>query len=203
MTCLAAGCLIIKRAEQLIQRKTGSMPFLISHVSQRDRLHASVFMALGSCFLLYWEDPDWYQLFSWLFFCILFFSGYTDYRARIIPNEGIVTAMFFWGLFGVSSGKPLSKIFLELLPAILFSSVILLIVSILEKWKKRQVLGRGDIKLLFVTALFLGMEKTLYVLLMACLCGLLVIALRGKNDKRGRIPFGPCIAFPAFLMLLI
>ncbi len=170
---------------------------------EKDRLQASVLMAFGSGILLQREPPDWHLLFCWLFFCILFLSGYTDYRVRIIPNEGIVTAMFLWGLFDVSNGKPFSGIILEFLFAVLFSAVILLTIVILEKWKKRQMLGRGDIKLLFVTALFLGVEKTLYVLALACLCGLMVFAVNGKKDTRRQIPFGTCIAFSGFLMLLI
>ena len=170
---------------------------------EKDRLQASVLMAFGSGILLQRETPDLHLLFCWLFFCVLFLSGYTDYRVRIIPNEGIVTAMFLWGLFDVTDGKPFSKIILECLFAVLFSAVILLTTVILEKWKKRQMLGRGDIKLLFVTALFLGVEKTLYVLALACICGLMVFAVNGKNDKRRQIPFGPCIAFSGFLMLLI
>lgn len=160
-------------------------------------------MALGSSFLLHRENPDQDLLYCWLFFCILFFSGYTDYWAYIIPNEGIVMALFLWGLFVVSCGKLFTRIILEFLSAVLFSSIILLLVTILEKWKKRLVLGRGDIKLLFVTSLFLGMEKTLYVLAMACVCGLMVLALSRKNDKRGQIPFGPCIAFSGFLVMLV
>ena len=157
---------------------------------EKDRLQASVLMAFGSGILLQREPLDWHLLFCWLFFCILFLSGYTDYRVRIIPNEGIVTAMFLWSLFDVSDGKSFSMIILGFLFAVLFSAVILLTTAILEKWKKRQMLGRGDIKLLFVTALFLGVEKTLYVLALACICGLMVFAVNGKNDKRRQIPFG-------------
>ena len=203
LTGFAAGCLLVKWAEQLISRKTGSKSFFISQVMEKDRLQASVLMAFGSGILLQREPLDWHLLFCWLFFCILFLSGYTDYRVRIIPNEGIVTAMFLWDLFDVSDGKSFSMIILEFLFAVLFSAVILLTTAILEKWKKRQMLGRGDIKLLFVTALFLGVEKTLYVLALACICGLMVFAVNGKNDKRGQITFGPCIAFSGFLMLLI
>ena len=186
-----------------MRRKNRSKTFFISRVVEKDRLQASVFMAFASGILLQRDPLDWHRLFCWLFFCILFFSGYTDYRVRIIPNEGIVTAMFLWGLFDVSDGKSFSTIILEFLFAVLFSAVILLTIAILEKWKKRQMFGRGDIKLLFVTALFLGVEKTLYVLALACLCGLMVFAVNGKKDTRRQIAFGPCIAFSGFLMLLV
>ena len=203
LTGFAAGCLLVKWAEQLISRKTWSKSFFISQVMEKDRLQASVLMAFGSGILLQRDPPDWHLLFCWLFFCILFLSGYTDYWVRIIPNEGIVTSMFLCGLFDVSDGKTFSMIILEFLFAVLFSSVILSTIVILEKWKKRQMLGRGDIKLLLVTALFLGVEKTLYVLALACICGLMVFAINEKIDKRRQIPFGPCIAFSGFLMLLI
>ena len=112
LTGFAAGCLLVKWAEQLISRKTGSKSFFISQVMEKDRLQASVLMAFGSGILLQRETPDLHLLFCWLFFCVLFLSGYTDYRVRIIPNEGIVTAMFLWGLFDVTDGKPFSKIIL-------------------------------------------------------------------------------------------
>ena len=203
LTGLAAGYLLIKWAEKLMLQKARLKTLLLLSNTENDRIKAAILMAAGSVCLLVRRSADWHLLFSWLFFCILFLSGYIDQMIWVIPNEGIVTALFLWGFRCVCMGESFPQIILKFLLSVIFAALLILIVAILERGKKRTMLGRGDIKLLFVTALCLGMERTLYVLALSCLCGLMLVALSGKKDKRRQIPFGPCIAFSGFLVLLV
>ena len=60
-------------------------------------------------------------------------------------------------------------------------------------------MGGGDIKLLFMVSLYLGIYQGLFMLIMSCLIGLLVVVI----TKRDKIPFGPAIAAGTYLGLTI
>ena len=63
----------------------------------------------------------------------------------------------------------------------------------------KESLGGGDIKLFFMTGLYLGSAwEILFYLILSCLLGLGFAAMK----KSQRIPFGPAIAAACFLMLL-
>ena len=65
---------------------------------------------------------------------------------------------------------------------------------------KRETLGGGDIKLLFLTGLFFGWKGNLLCLVLACVVGI-VWGLAGK--RRGEaIPWGPSIAVGAWITAL-
>ena len=192
----AAGYLLVQRAEQLIcQKVIAQGRFRPESIKWK----AVLLMMLGTMLLLSLQSLDGLFLRNWLFFCLLFLSAYVDYFIYLIPNEGILLALLLWGLWEICTAKPFGQILLQLAVAMLFAGGILLVVLLMEKWKKRRMLGRGDIKLLFVCVLFLGAEKALYVLALACICGLLSIATKKGKPK---IPFGPCIVFAGFLMML-
>lgn len=166
------------------------------------RWNAVLSMALGTMLLFSLQRPDGLLLRNWLFFCLLFLSAYVDHFVYLIPNEGILLAILIWGLWEICSAKTFWKILLQLAVAVLFVAAILLVTVLMERRKRQQMFGRGDIKLLFLVALFLGMEKALYVLALACICGLLILLLRGPQKKRVPIAFGPCIALAGFLVML-
>ena len=61
--------------------------------------------------------------------------------------------------------------------------------------------GGGDIKLLFLTGLFLGWQKNLLCLLLACVVGILWGLVRAKRGQQG-LPWGPGIALAAWCAAL-
>ena len=72
-------------------------------------------------------------------------------------------------------------------------AALLALVLLAEKLMGREVMGGGDIKLLFVLALYLSWAQMLLALLAGCLAGLAFAALAGQ--KRGTaVPFGPFLA---------
>ena len=63
----------------------------------------------------------------------------------------------------------------------------------------KESLGGGDIKLFFMTGLYLNsVWELLFYLILSCLLGLGLAALR----KSQRLPFGPAIAAACFVMIL-
>lgn len=87
---------------------------------------------------------------------------------------------------------------LEALLACLVPLALLALVLLAERLMGREVMGGGDIKLLFVLALYLSWAQLLLTLLAGCLAGLVWAALAGR--KRGTaVPFGPFLAAGALV----
>ena len=72
----------------------------------------------------------------------------------------------------------------------------------MDRMTGRDTLGGGDIKLLAVTGLYLGLIGTLFALIIACIAGLLFQAAVRRGGRGKAFPFGPWIAFGAAVMLL-
>ena len=72
-----------------------------------------------------------------------------------------------------------------------------LLALLMEKLLRRDAMGGGDIKLLFLTGLFLGWQKNLLCLLLACVVGILWGLVRAKRGQQG-LPWGPGIALAAW-----
>ena len=65
-----------------------------------------------------------------------------------------------------------------------------------------ECMGGGDIKLLFLTGLFLGWKRNLLCLVAACVIGIVWGLLQKKRDCGEAIPWGPSIALGAWLTAL-
>lgn len=76
--------------------------------------------------------------------------------------------------------------------------LMLLISLVFDRLSGKESLGGGDIKLLFMTGLYMRPGVTLFSLILSCFVGLF-IALGLKKDK---IPFGPSISIAVFLSIL-
>ena len=74
----------------------------------------------------------------------------------------------------------------------------LLFSLLFDKITGKESLGGGDIKLLFVVGLYLGLAVGFFNLILSCITGLLMVALL----KKQRIPFGPAIAAATYISLL-
>ena len=83
------------------------------------------------------------------------------------------------------------------------AGALLLVVLVYEKLRKVEAMGGGDIKLLFVTGLYLGWQLNILCLFLACILGILfgLIANR-KKDSQTLFPWGPAITAAAIVTLL-
>lgn len=62
----------------------------------------------------------------------------------------------------------------------------------------KESMGGGDIKLFFMTSLYLGLARGLVSLILSCIVGLVIAGVMRKN----KVPFGPAISIAAFISLL-
>ena len=158
-------------------------------------------MALCSVLCLLACDISWLGLRNWLFICILFWLSLVDLEIYEIPNRGIIAAAVIWAAALPLMEEPVELLKWGLIAGLSFGVGLLVISLIMDKILKKDTLGGGDIKLFFAIGLYLGVVKSLFTLLAACVIGLLM-ALLMKGRAKEQFPFGPAIAGAAFLMLL-
>ena len=145
-----------------------------------------------------WRFGPAAELGQWAVWAVLLLVlSLTDCAKRIIPDWVLLAlaanrAVWFV-LLGQGGGAALDAAIACAVPAALLALVLGL-----EKLSGREVMGGGDLKLLFVLALYLTWAQLLLTLLAGCLLGLLWAGAAGR--KRGSaVPFGPFLAAGAEL----
>ncbi len=138
---------------------------------------------------------------NWIFLGCLFCLSLVDLEKFEIPDGCLIVAAAAWALALPFDADWKQTLIRGLIAAVVFGGGILLLSIVMDKALKRESLGGGDIKLLAVCGLYLGTVGTLFCLILACVLGLLLGALR-KTKKGDPIPFGPAIALAAACVLL-
>lgn len=134
-----------------------------------------------------------------ILYCILLALSLIDLDSFTIPDRFILAAIVLWALFLPLIHEPISSQLKSGLSGGAILAVSVLIISmIMDKILGRESMGGGDIKLLFVMGLYLGLAGGLLALILACLIGLIFIAA----VKKKKIPFGPSIS-AAFMIVLL
>ena len=138
---------------------------------------------------------------NFLFLAVLFLLSLTDLEDMIIPDGCHIAAIIIWvaGLpFNFDGWKSVG---FSVLALAVFGGGLLLISLLMDKILGRESLGGGDIKLVGVTALYLGFVGNLLMIIIACIAGLVFNSIAKRaGDKQ--FPFGPWIALAAGLVLL-
>lgn len=121
----------------------------------------------------------------------------TDCARRIIPDKLLLALAVNRVIWFFVLGQGLS-VALDALPACAVPAALLALVLLWEKLAGREVMGGGDIKLLFALALYLTWAQLLLTLLAGCLLCLLWAAATG-HGRGTMLPFGPFLAAGALL----
>lgn len=144
-----------------------------------------------------------------VFASALFVLTFTDIEDFLIPLGTIVTALaarvvFIVAAYGMlAGGIDVSFVFANplqyagtpadiafalvrdsLIGGLGIGAAVLLIVLIMDRVLGRESMGGGDIMLLAVAGLYFGWQQSLFLIIVACLMGLLFAALRMKQDSR-------------------
>ncbi len=122
----------------------------------------------------------------------------TDLESCRIPDVFILSGIVTWFVSLCFVSSPLEELCHGFCSALLVSGMIFLISFLMKKAMKKDVLGNGDVKWLFMVCLYAGLYRGLWILLLSCLTGLVWILFSGRK----MIPFGPCIAAATVLILL-
>lgn len=149
-------------------------------------------------------DITWECVLMLFFICILYLVSVTDIYDQIIPDSCLLTAIVIRILYFCFVEGFQWKEFLFLIGnGLAVSLPLLLLVLLMEKVWGKEAMGGGDIKLLFVTGMYIGWAENLLAIFIACIIGI-VIGLRLQKDEEsdGYFPFGPSIAVGAAVSML-
>ncbi len=153
------------------------------------------------------------------FFSVLLVLSLTDLDDYVIPNATIVAAiairltyLVYGGLTGAFDLLP--TLGRTLLNGVIVVVPVIVLALVMDRVLGRDSLGGGDVKLLFVAGLYFGWQQCLFLLIVACVIGILFafVGPGGKSDdqsedeegnKSRHIPFGPAIAIACWIVMLV
>lgn len=151
------------------------------------------------------------------FICILYLLSLVDIYIQEIPDSCHVIAigmrLIYYFIF---EGFQLDSFLYLVASGFSVALPLLVLTLIMEKIMQREAMGGGDIKLIFVTGLYLGWESNLFMILVACIVGIVVGLVQGQSmtvteaseeseeseEVAGNyFPFGPAIAIATVFCL--
>jgi leader peptidase (prepilin peptidase)/N-methyltransferase len=145
------------------------------------------------------------SLYYILLTSLLVIISFIDLDHFIIPDKLLIIGTVFGTTFNIL-GYGIS--FLDGIYGALVSVGFLLFTLLLEFILKKEVMGGGDIKLLGMIGIFLGLKYTILTIILAIYIGAIygiVVIIYSKVKKKkynAMIPFGPFISLGAIMSLL-
>ena len=145
------------------------------------------------------------------FMSVLLVLTLTDLDTYVIPNGTIVVALVIrlaYLVFRFVSGgcSDLTPFTDALIGGLALSVPVLLLALVMDRVLGRDSFGGGDVKLLFVAGTYFGWMQGIFLVVTACVLGLVFAVLgRGKHEGEdaGMIPFGPSIAAACWITALV
>ena len=148
----------------------------------------------------YFKHLPVYAGFNALFLCLLIALAAIDYKHRLLPNELTLggAAIFFIYTFFNPAVTPSNAFLAAFGTALIFTGIYFFYLKV----RKIEGLGQGDIKMILLLGVFLGIHKLVIAILLASSVGLLVglffIIFKGKNLKL-KLPFGTFLSIGSYI----
>ena len=162
-----------------------------------------LFFALVTALCLYRFGLTVLCLRNYVFLCCLFCLSLVDLDTMTIPDGVHIISAAAWVAALPFTFVSWADTGLHVLAGVVFGGGLLLVSLVLDKVLGRESLGGGDIKLVAVTGLYLGMAGSLFSMMIACIVGLaFYLLLRRRSGEGQAFPFGPSLALAAGIMLL-
>ncbi|MBP5294301.1 MAG: prepilin peptidase [Lachnospiraceae bacterium] len=141
---------------------------------------------------------------DWALFVILLSVSFRDIKSYQIPRKALLSGIFLWSLWlivgGLSGEVSAWSAFADgVLSAGVFSWLLLILTLVAERLIRKETLGGGDIKLIFMVMLHLGFLRGFLCLVLSVLSGLVFLIFR----RQKRFPFAPSIAAGAIVSMLV
>ena len=128
---------------------------------------------------------------------ILVIISFIDLKYRIIPNFMIIIAL----IMEIMLSFFIRSSFIDTILGMIFGGGIMFLLFLVP-----NVMGGGDIKLMFAIGSFLGLKKTLWAIFLAfamsSIVGIILILFKVKGTK-DYIPFAPFLSLGSFISLLV
>jgi leader peptidase (prepilin peptidase)/N-methyltransferase len=136
---------------------------------------------------------------DWGLMCALLGLSVVDMESYEIPDRYIVFGIVWRLLFLFAEEDRVSALKNGVLTGLAVAGSLLVISLIMDHILKKESMGGGDIKLFFMTGLYMNLFMGLFNVIIACLCGLSFMVIL----KKEKIPFGPSISIATVVTLLI
>lgn len=125
----------------------------------------------------------------------------SDYQTMIIPDELLIfTGILLIIEIFIKSG--LNIMLSSLLNGIIMFAIMFIIKLIGDFMFKKESMGGGDIKLMFIYGLVLGWPTSCVSICLASFIGLPISLVLLKKNNNHEIPFGPFLAIAAIILIL-
>lgn len=139
------------------------------------------------------------ELGQWALFAVLLLAlSLADGHRRVLPSPLLIALAVNRLVWLFVLGEDVKTAGLAALAAMAVPAALLALVLLGEKLTDRELMGGGDIKLLFVLGLYLSWAELLLALLVACLAGLAWAALAGRR-RQAAVAFGPFLSLGALV----
>lgn len=141
-------------------------------------------------------------LISIIFISMLLIIFISDYQTMIIPDSVlIISSILIVVIKFIAFG--LNACLASLLNSVLSFIFMLLLKLFGDFLFKKESMGGGDIKLLFVFGLVLGFPNSILSIFLASVIGLPISLINIKKNTSHEIPFGPYLAVSAVILTLL
>ena len=191
--------LLFVYAERNLPLRMSSWPLVAKH-SFHDQMQNAVFPSLFFLFLLLLAGSE--RINEVLFLFLLLLAARIDQFIRKIPNEIPAAGVFIFFLYPLLTGSDKKTPLLTLVGSFLVTGVLLLFTLLLEEILQKEVLGGGDLKLLFVIYLYINGTAFLYLLFLSFLGALLCMIGKQKERRKEKLALGPFLFAAALFSLL-
>ena len=85
------------------------------------------------------------------------------------------------------------EVLLHVAAGVIYGGALLVLSLVMDRVLKKESMGGGDVKLLAVAGLYLGLLPTLFAVILSCVLGLSQEAITGKTGGK-TFPFGPALS---------
>ena len=140
-------------------------------------------------------------LIALTFISILLIIFVSDINYMIIPDEVLVVGVIFLTvekliIYGVNS------VLISILNGVICFILMLLLKKLGDFLFKKESMGGGDIKLLFVFGFVLGAPMAILSIFVGSIIGLPICLIVVAKNSSHEIPFGPLLSLGAIIILL-
>ena len=117
---------------------------------------------------------------NYIFLCCLFALSLTDLESMVIPNGFHIVMLAVWilALPFIPGFRNWPDIVRSLIAFLVYGGGILGLSLMMDKLLKKDSLGGGDVKLIAVAALYLGLVGMLFALMLASVIGLVYVLVK-------------------------
>lgn len=176
-----------------------AMKVLSRQAAKRELAAVMLISGIVSSLIVYRFGVSAWSLRALLLWTGLSSASLTDLYDWVIPDRIQVYGCIVFLTTAFALPDPARRIMFGISQGLLLSGSMLGLSCLFDHATGKESLGGGDIKLFFMTGLYLGsVWELLFYLILSCIFGLFTAAVR----RQERLPFGPSISAACMVMLL-